>query len=357
MWLLAVIVAGLLAGPSLAAADVPVWFGQGEQLTKVSRPGTTSEDAVRALLAGPTAAEVTAGVRTYVPAGTPLRSFTVSGDLATIDLSSAFVGGAQDGESQFARFAQLVKTATGLPGSASSPTTITRVQLLIDGGVPLGLIPGVRTALPVTLADIETPDTKPPVNPPGATGASTRTTRGLQQRLADLGYLGTSDVTGRSGPTTTNAVIAFQKWEGLARDGVAGSRTQSRLTTARRPAPLTSGPTGRRVEVLLDRQVALVIQGNRVVRTLHVSTGKASTPTRVGTFSVYQKIRQWWSVPFASWLMWALPFDGGIAFHEYSPVPVSAASHGCVRLPAGNAKWLYDSLPVGAQVKVIARSR
>jgi lipoprotein-anchoring transpeptidase ErfK/SrfK len=109
--------------------------------------------------------------------------------------------------------------------------------------------------------------------------------------------------------------------------------------------------------VLLDRQVVLAISNNRVVRTLHISSGKASTPTRVGTFAVYSKIQQWWSVPFASWLLWAAPFDGGIAFHEYSPVPATPASHGCVRVTAGNARWLYDFLGVGSQVKVITRSR
>jgi hypothetical protein len=32
-------------------------------------------------------------------------------------------------------------------------------------------------------------------------------------------------------------------------------------------------------------------------------------------------------VPFRSWLPWAVQFDGGIAFHEYSPVPNAPASH------------------------------
>jgi lipoprotein-anchoring transpeptidase ErfK/SrfK len=343
--------------PGIASADVSVWFVQGEQLTKVTRPGTTSEDAVRALLAGPTNAEKRAGIRTYIPANTALRSFTAAGDLATIDLPNRFVLGPQDGESQFARFAQLVKTASGVPGTGTSATPIGRVQLLIDGGIPLGLIPGVRTSQPVTVTDLETPDIPPPVSPPGSSGGANATLRGIQQQLASLGYLLPSDVDGKAGPDTTNAVIAFQKWEGLTRDGVIGPQTRARLATAKRPTPRTQGPTGPRAEVLLDRQVVLAISNNQVVRTLHISSGAAATPTRVRTFSAYAKIQRWWSVPFASWLLWAVPFDGGIAFHEYSPVPVTPASHGCVRVTAGNARWLYDFMRVGSQVKVIARSR
>jgi hypothetical protein len=39
-------------------------------LAHVTRPGTTPADALLQLIAGPTRAEVKAGFRTYVPAGT-----------------------------------------------------------------------------------------------------------------------------------------------------------------------------------------------------------------------------------------------------------------------------------------------
>ena len=67
---------GLVASPGGAASpdSVEVWFLQGEQVIAVQRPGATQADAIRALLAGPTAAETKRGVRTCVPAGTPLGS-------------------------------------------------------------------------------------------------------------------------------------------------------------------------------------------------------------------------------------------------------------------------------------------
>ena len=46
--------------------------------------------AVRALLAGPTAREKAIGMTTAIPAGTTLRSLTISAGVATVDLSGVF---------------------------------------------------------------------------------------------------------------------------------------------------------------------------------------------------------------------------------------------------------------------------
>jgi lipoprotein-anchoring transpeptidase ErfK/SrfK len=151
-------------------------------------------------------------------------------------------------------------------------------------------------------------------------------------------------------------VLAFQKWEGLQRDGQIGPQTLERLQSARRPVPLTRAGAGRRAEVLLDRQVALAIENDKVVRVLHVSTGAPSTPTPPGTYKVYDKIPKWWSVPFREWLLWAVPFNGGIAFHELAEVPAYPASHGCVREVYVNSKWMFDFSRVGMPVKVLTKS-
>jgi L,D-transpeptidase-like protein/putative peptidoglycan binding protein len=178
-----------------------------------------------------------------------------------------------------------------------------------------------------------------------------------QKKLAALGFLPAAGVDGKEGPQTQTAVLAFQKWEGLDRDGVIGPQTRSRLAAARRPEPITRGASGKRAEVLLDRQVALAIDDNRVVRVVPVSTGKSATPTPPGDFTVYARIAKWWSVPFREWLLWALPFNGGVAFHEFPEVPPYPASHGCVRQFQTTARWLYDFAVVGMPVKVITSSR
>jgi lipoprotein-anchoring transpeptidase ErfK/SrfK len=231
------------------------------------------------------------------------------------------------------------------------------VRLRVEGGVPLGIFPGVATAGVITKAYLATPDVPTPKPPAAPSTPVNGSVRAAQQRLADLGFLLPSGVDGQDGPATEVAVLAFQKWAGITRDGDLGPQTQQKLQTATKPRPITRGGSGKRAEVLLDRQVALAIQNNEVVRVIHVSTGAAATPTPPGDFKVYAKYAKWWSVPFREWLLWALPFNGGIAFHEFPEVPAYPASHGCVRQSFTSARWLFDFAEVGMPVKVLASSR
>jgi sporulation and spore germination protein/L,D-transpeptidase-like protein/putative peptidoglycan binding protein len=345
-----VVALGVFATTAAAAprAPVPVFFLQGEQLAAVTRPAATPADAVRQLVAGPTPAEVRRGFRTYVPAGTRVLGVTVSNRVATVDLSGRFASGRNAG-SLLARLSQLVRTLTGLQGA-------TRVQLLLDGKVVAGRFPGVSTGRPISFRYLETPNVPVPVPPQPRLPAPDEGVRVVQQRLIELGYLLDGDDDGRFGPATQNAILSFQKWERLDRTGLVDAQTESRLSTATHPLPLTRGPGGKRAEILLDRQLALLIQDNQVVRAIAVSTGKPSTPTPPGNYRVYAKIRRWWSTPFREWLPWALPFVGGIAFHEFAEVPVFPASHGCVRQSSTVAQWTYNFAFVGMPVKVIARS-
>jgi len=338
------------AGSAAASrsAGVHVFFQRGEQLAKVNRPGATAEDAVRALVAGPTGAEVKRGYRSYLPTGTTLRSVRIASGLATVDLSAAFLSNRQ-APSLLARLSQLVATATGLQGTA-------RVQLLVEGKTVSGVFPGVPTESPVTLRYLQTPNVPVPRPPKPRFKAPDPHVKQVQLRLTQLGYLLRSDADGRLGPTTANGLLAFQKWERLNRTGSLDAATEARLNTAIRPVPSSRGVNGRRAEVLLDRQVALLISDNQVVRAIAVSTGKPSTPTPPGNYRVYAKIPRWWSTPFREWLPWAIPFVGGIAFHEFPIVPAYAASHGCVRQAVAVARWTYNFSQVGMPVKVLSRS-
>jgi hypothetical protein len=332
-----------------ATPTVKVWFLQGEQMVSVERPGSTAADGVSALFAGPTAVERGQGLRTYVPPGTKLNGVTVVNGLARVDVSLKFTLG-KDAQSLDARLAQLVHTVSGVEGATS-------VQLLADGGTVYGMFPGIVTSRPITLKYLETPNV-PAAHPAPATPAAP--VAGLlsaQQKLAALGFLLPADVDGQNGPQTQTAVLAFQKWEGLTRDGVLGPQTLGALAKAKRPSPITHGPPGKRAEVLLDRQVALAIDDNKVVRVLPVSTGKPSTPTPPGDFKVYARIAKWWSTPFREWLLWAVPFNGGVAFHEFPEVPPYPASHGCVRQMQTTAQWMYDFSVVGMPVKVLTTSQ
>jgi peptidoglycan hydrolase-like protein with peptidoglycan-binding domain len=267
--------------------------------------------------------------------------------VATVDLGRRFASG-QDARSLLARLSQLVGTLTGLQGAA-------KVKLLIDGRTVRGVFPGVPTESPITLRYLQTPNVPVPKPPAPRLLPPDDHTRQIQQRLIALGFLaGRAD--GRAGPATQNGILALQKWERLPRTGSLDARTEARLVAATRPAPISRGGGGKRAEILLDRQVALLIDGNKVLRTIAVSTGKPSTPTPPGNYRVYAKIRRWWSTPFREWLPYALPFVGGIAFHEFLEVPTYPASHGCVRQSVTVASKTYAFAEVGMPVKVIAKS-
>jgi len=179
----------------------------------------------------------------------------------------------------------------------------------------------------------------------------------VQRKLAELGFLPRAGVDGIFGGHSRTAVIAFQKWEGLVRDGIPGPLTQRALASAKRPTPRTRGRRGTRIEILLDRQVLLFIRNGWVARTIHVSTGKRGFVTPSGEYRVLRKRRKARSIPYKVWLPWASFIVGGIAIHESANVPVRRASHGCIRVPRYDAMWLFRRTPVGTPVTVLARSR
>jgi hypothetical protein len=345
-------VVGLLGardGPASAAKPrLSVYFLRGEQVAPVSRSGATALDAVRALLRGPTRAEASRGFRTYVPRGIRVRSAKVSGRVATVDLNERFAAGRDTG-SLLARLAELVRTLTGVQGAR-------KVQLLINNRVAAARFPGVSTGKPISFRDLQEPNVPVPEPPPYRLPPPDPAVKALQQRLIQLGYMIRGDDDGQFGPATQNAILGFQKWERLPRTGLMDAKTSARLPMATHPVPINHGGAGKRAEILLDRQVALLINGDAVVRSISVSSGKPSTPTPPGNYRVYAKIPRWWSTPFREWLPWALPFVGGIAFHEYPLVPAYPASHGCVRQAFSVARWTYNFASVGMPVKVMSRS-
>lgn len=183
----------------------------------------------------------------------------------------------------------------------------------------------------------------------------------LQAQLEALGYR-PGRVDGRFGPATTSAVMAFQKREGLGRDGVAGPATLAALAAGPQGAgPRHPGP-GPRLEVDLDRQIMFVTQADGTVVTLNVSTGSnqvyehphgysATAVTPVGEFSVLRKIDEAEVAPLGV-LYRPMYFKGGYAVHGSTSVPGHPASHGCVRVSNDDEDWLYPQVPVGTPVIV-----
>ena len=323
-----------LAAPALGAPEArrgEVWFLRDGHPAAVDRVAPAIPSLLRSLLAGPTRAERARGLRSAIPAGTVVRELTISRRVVTVDLDARFATG-RDEASLTERVGQLVRTLRSAPG-------VVGVRIRVEDGVPVGLFPGydLRRTVRAPLADRAAPSL-----------------RETQQLLADLGFMAESGVTGRPGDETSVAVLAFEKWSGLPRDGVLDDDVVDALERATRPEPVRHEP-GRRVELLLDRQVALAIQDDKVVRVFHISSG-AGGRTPVGSFRVYRKERLSWSVPFKVWMPWASYFTGGIAFHEYGYVPAYAASHGCVRMMGRDAPLMYAFATSGTPVDVIPRT-
>jgi len=160
----------------------------------------------------------------------------------------------------------------------------------------------------------------------------------LQQRLTDLGYwLGTVD--GAYGTLTRQAVMAFQKFNGLPVTGQADPATHAALAQATRPvARSTSGDL---IEIDKTHQVVLVVRGGRTQWVFNTSTGTegpyvyegrtylADTPP--GRFRITRQI-DGMRVSHLGRLYRPKYFNGGIALHGSTSIPAYPASHGCVRL-------------------------
>ncbi|HST13315.1 MAG TPA: GerMN domain-containing protein [Gaiellaceae bacterium] len=333
-----------------ALRKVKVYFVSGEQFHAVTRTvapgGNVARTAVQALLEGPTNAESATGVETTIPSGAHLDSLSVASGTATVALSHAQTKAtAFDVSLRPARAAQVVYTLTAIRG-------IQRVVIRLNGE-DRAQFEGEQLAVkgPLAKHDLSRPVTLPMQPAQTPAGAAPANPAGVQRLLVELHYLPAEAVTGGWDYRTSQAVMAFQSWEGLDRDGAVGPQTLAALETAKPPKPAETG-TGRRIEVFRSKGVTLLLDGSQVVRAVHTSSGAPGYETNAGSFTVFRKERNSWSYPYQVWLPWASYFDGGIAFHEYKDVPPYPASHGCVRVPAPEAPFVYDFAATGIPVTV-----
>jgi peptidoglycan hydrolase-like protein with peptidoglycan-binding domain len=106
-----------------------------------------------------------------------------------------------------------------------------------------------------------------------------------------------------------------------------------------------------------DTQSLVVYDGDQVVATSNVSTGKAGHTTPSGIFSVLEKKKTHFSnlyddapMPWMQRITWS-----GVALHESNHVPNYPASHGCVRMPRAFAKTLFGITKRGFHVVISDR--
>jgi lipoprotein-anchoring transpeptidase ErfK/SrfK len=182
--------------------------------------------------------------------------------------------------------------------------------------------------------------------------------RALQRRLTELHY-DVAGVTGNYNYDTVHAVVAFEKVQGLDRDGVVGIDVWRALDEPRRPHlrhPADAATAG--IEVDIKHQVVIYAVHGHVRRILDASTGggyyytgsdgtqqKAVTPT--GHFKIVYKRDGWVTSDLGTLYRPAYFNYSGYAIHGEDQVPSYPASHGCVRITVPAMDRLNAKLPVG----------
>ena len=186
----------------------------------------------------------------------------------------------------------------------------------------------------------------------------------LQYALRQQGfYRGAVD--GEFGRSTQTAVIAFEKYLGLERDGRFEALDWIRLALLPPPDIPVRWDEPDRVEIDLTKQLLYVVRDQEVVGILPTSTGsghtyysvrngqnvRASTPR--GDFHLRWNQTGWNCDSVTGWCVynyWA--FHDFYGIHGYYPVPTYPASHGCSRVHIWDADWLHQVLFVGMPVHI-----
>jgi hypothetical protein len=193
---------------------------------------------------------------------------------------------------------------------------------------------------------------------PGAYGPGVS---GLQQRLLDMGFW-LPGVDGHFGASTTQAVYAFQKANGLPRDGKVGPEDQPALNAGARPTAASS--SGDLIEVDKARQLLLVIRGGRVQWAINTSTGSNSNysygghtyraVTPEGHFTFDRQIDGYHESHLGTMYRPKYFTSAGHAIHGSASIPPYPASHGCVRLSNAAIDFIWGAglAPLGSPIWV-----
>ncbi|MFB2919527.1 MULTISPECIES: L,D-transpeptidase [Aerosakkonema] len=145
----------------------------------------------------------------------------------------------------------------------------------------------------------------------------------------------------------------------LQRNEISNSvgKSRSKRYKTKRAKVRSAGGKGRWIEVNLASQRLTAWENGRAVYSSRISSGKRSTPTRRGTYAIQRKYRAktmrgpGYVAPNVPYTMF---YSGGYAihgayWHNRFGTPVS---HGCVNLPVGVSRNIYNWASVGTRVVV-----
>ncbi|MEZ5387699.1 MAG: L,D-transpeptidase [Prosthecobacter sp.] len=123
------------------------------------------------------------------------------------------------------------------------------------------------------------------------------------------------------------------------------------------PAKAVKNPSAVKVKLSTGAQRVYVMEGNEVLLATPCSVGTASTPTPLGTYTIYSKVanRRRISSPGAGYPMtfW-MEFKSAYGMH-WGWVKPYPCTHGCVRLPIKSAQKIFSMVKTGTPL-IIATS-
>src|SRR5437868_1439337 len=158
---------------------------------------------------------------------------------------------------------------------------------------------------------------------------------------------------------TARSIVAMRRWGPLAIVTLAAMAALTALTAdaaARQAAPTEAtaprdaGEPIMAIVSIKSQQVTFYDGGGWILRA-PVSTGTTGRETPAGVFAVIEKDKDHHSTLYDdAWMpnMQRITWNG-VALHG-GPLPGYAASHGCVRMPYGFAKKLFDKTWIGMRV-------
>lgn len=229
----------------------------------------------------------------------------------------------------------FITTAVGALGAVALTTASGGAAVAAGGGSAVSASAATAAARP-TLRQ-------------GSRGAAVTT---LQKRLWELKYW-TGTPNGRFDHTTAQAVMAFQKVNGLSADTVVGPSTWRKLDRGETPKPRST--SGRVLEVDLRRQVLLFVVDGQLRYVLNTSTGTSKTPTPTGKYKAFRQIDGWRKAPLGN-LYRPKYFHRGYAVHGVKDgnIPAKPASHGCARvsMAAMDLLWTRSGVRINDTVWV-----
>lgn len=128
-----------------------------------------------------------------------------------------------------------------------------------------------------------------------------------------------------------------------------------------------SSPTKYLIWLNLYTETISIFEGEtgswKLIKECRGSSGKNTTPTRVGVFHIYSRAHKWTFDNNYYYVTYPSLFDGGIAFHSRTYLTKGGGfldsrlgmtiSHGCVRIPDDMAKWIFDNCAPGGTTVVV----